>query len=45
VLAFAELTETVELDGKPMVSTEVLVLDLTGEGVSGVEIFIRTPAG
>jgi hypothetical protein len=46
VLAFAELTETVELGGKPMVTPEVLVFDLTGDGRIGrVEIFIQTPGG
>jgi protease-4 len=46
VLAFAELTETVELGGKSMVTPEVLVFDLTGDGRIGrVEIFIQTPAG
>ena len=45
-LAFAELTETVEVDGKPMVTPEVLVFELTGDGrIARVEIFIQTPAG
>jgi len=45
-LAYAELTETVEFDGKPMVTPEVLVLELTGDGrIASVEIFIQTPAG
>ena len=45
-LAFAELSETVERDGKPMVTPEVLVFALAGDGRIGrVEIFIQTPAG
>ena len=42
-LAYAELTET---DGKPMVTSEVLVFELTGDGrIARVEIFIHMPAG
>jgi hypothetical protein len=38
--------ETVEVDGKPMVTPEVLVFDVTGDGRIGrVEIFIQMPAG
>jgi SnoaL-like domain len=45
-LACAELTETVELDGKPMVTPEVLVFDVTGDRrIGSIEIFIQTPAG
>lgn len=45
-LAFAELNETVEVDGKPMVTPEVLVFELTGDGrIARVEVFIQTPAG
>jgi ketosteroid isomerase-like protein len=45
-LAFAELSETVELDGKPMITPEVLVFELTGDGrIARVEIYIQTPAG
>jgi ketosteroid isomerase-like protein len=45
-LAFAELSETVELDGKPMVTPEVLVFELAGDGrIARIEIFIQTPAG
>jgi ketosteroid isomerase-like protein len=45
-LAFAELTETVQVDGKPMVTSEVLVFELTGDGrIARVEIFIQMPAG
>lgn len=44
--AYAELSETVELDGKPMRTPEVLVFELTGDGrIARVEIFIQTPAG
>lgn len=43
-LAFAELTETVELDGKPMRTPEVLVFELNGDGrIARVGIFIQTP--
>jgi ketosteroid isomerase-like protein len=41
--AFAELSETVELDGKPMLTPEVLVFEIDGHGlISRVEIFIQT---
>jgi ketosteroid isomerase-like protein len=43
-LAFAELTETVEVDGKPMRTPEVLVFDFDGGGrIARVDIFIQTP--
>jgi ketosteroid isomerase-like protein len=45
-LAFAELSETVQRDGKAMRTPEVLVFELTGDGrIARVEIFIQTPAG
>jgi ketosteroid isomerase-like protein len=45
-LAFVELSETVEMDGKPMVTPEVLVFELAGDGrIARVEIYIQTPAG
>jgi ketosteroid isomerase-like protein len=45
-LAFAELSETVEFDGKPMVTQEVLVFELSADGrIARVEIFIQTPTG
>ena len=45
-LAFAELTETVELDGKPTRTPEVLVFALDGDGrIARVDIFIQTPQG
>ena len=45
-LAYAELSETVEFDGKPMSTPEVLVFELNGDGrIARVEIFIQTPAG
>jgi ketosteroid isomerase-like protein len=45
-LAFAELSETVEFDGKPMVTPEVLVFELAGDGrIVRVEVYIQTPAG
>lgn len=43
-LAFAELSETIEVDGKPMLTREVLVFAVDGQrGISRVEIFIQTP--
>ena len=45
-LAFVELSETVEMHGKPMVTPEVLVFELAGDGrIARVEIYIQTPAG
>jgi ketosteroid isomerase-like protein len=45
-LAFVELRETVEVDGKPMVTPEVLVFELGGDGrIARVDIYIQTPAG
>jgi len=42
--AYAELSETVELDGRPMRTPEVLVFELNGDGrVARVDIFIQTP--
>jgi ketosteroid isomerase-like protein len=42
--AYAELSETVELDGKPMRTPEVLVFELTGDGrIARVDVFIQTP--
>jgi hypothetical protein len=44
--AFAELSETVQADGKPMVTPEVLVFALAGDGrIARVDIYIQTPAG
>ena len=46
VLAYAELSETVESDGKPMCTPEVLVFELDGDGrIARVDIFIQTPQG
>jgi ketosteroid isomerase-like protein len=45
VLGFAELTETVWLDGKAMRTPEVLVFGLDGDGrIARIGIFIQTPA-
>lgn len=45
-LAFVELSETVELDGKPMLTPEVLVFGLDGDGrIARVDIYIQTQAG
>jgi ketosteroid isomerase-like protein len=46
VLAYAELTETVERDGTPMCTPEVLVFELDGDGrIARVDIFIQTTQG
>ncbi|MDT5092827.1 MAG: hypothetical protein QOH60_2190, partial [Mycobacterium sp.] len=43
---YAELSETVELDGKPMRTPEVLVFELAGDGrIARVDVFIQTPQG
>jgi hypothetical protein len=42
-LAFAELSETVKLDGKATSTPEVLVFDIGGDGrISRVDIYIQT---
>ena len=44
VLAYAELTETVERDGTPIGTPEVLVFELDGDGrIARVDVFIQTP--
>jgi ketosteroid isomerase-like protein len=44
--AYAELSETVELDGKPMRTPEVLVFELNRQGrIAHVDVFIQTPEG
>jgi len=44
--AYAELTETVELDGQPMRTPEVLVFELNSDGrIARVDVFIQTPEG
>ena len=46
VLAFAELTETVDIEGKPTRTPEVLVFALDGaRRIARVDIFIQTPQG
>ena len=46
MLVFAELTETVDLEGKPMRIPEALVFELNGDGrIARVDIFIQTPGG
>ena len=43
-LAFAELTETVEFDGKPMLTREVLVFELGADRrIARADIFIQQP--
>jgi ketosteroid isomerase-like protein len=42
--AYAELTETVTIDGRPYHTPETLVFDLTSDGrIAGVRVFIQTP--
>jgi ketosteroid isomerase-like protein len=42
-LAFAELSETVEIDGKPVRTPEALVFELDGDGrIAHIEVFIQT---
>jgi ketosteroid isomerase-like protein len=42
--AYAELTETVTIDGEPYHTPETLVFDLTSDGrIAGVRVFIQTP--
>lgn len=44
--AYAELSETVELDGKLMRTPEVLVFELDSDGrIARVDVFIQTPEG
>jgi ketosteroid isomerase-like protein len=44
--AYAELNETVELNGKPMCTPEVLVFELNSDGrIARVDVFIQTPEG
>ena len=44
--AYAELSETVERDGKPMRTPEVLVFELNSVGrIARVDVFIQTPQG
>ena len=41
--AFAEITETVQLDDSPLVTPEVLVLDLDDDGlIRAISIYIKT---
>jgi ketosteroid isomerase-like protein len=43
-LAFAELSETVAVEGKSMLTPEVLVFELDGDGrISRIDVFIQTP--
>jgi ketosteroid isomerase-like protein len=42
-LAFAELSETVELDGEPVRTPEALVFELDADGrIAHIEVFIQT---
>jgi ketosteroid isomerase-like protein len=42
-VAFAELSETVEVDGKPVRTPEALVFDLDADGrIAHIEIFIQS---
>jgi ketosteroid isomerase-like protein len=45
-LAFAELSETVEMNGKPHRTPEALVFGLGSDGlIARVDVFIQTPEG
>jgi limonene-1,2-epoxide hydrolase len=39
--AYAELTETLDVDGKPHRTPEVLVFEVTGERISRIDVFIK----
>jgi ketosteroid isomerase-like protein len=41
---FVELSETVEVDGSPTVTNEVLVLRLDGDRIARIEIYIQRSA-
>jgi ketosteroid isomerase-like protein len=45
-LAYVELSETVDVDGKPMRTPEVLVFELGADGrITRVEVYIQMPTG
>ncbi len=45
-LAFAELSETVEMNGEPHRTPEALVFELGSDGlIARVDVFIQTPEG
>jgi hypothetical protein len=39
--AYAELAETLDVDGAPLRTPEVLVFELSGDRISRIEIFIQ----
>jgi ketosteroid isomerase-like protein len=41
--ATVELSETVELDGRPRKTPEALVFDLDGDQIRRIQVFIQTP--
>jgi ketosteroid isomerase-like protein len=41
--ATVELSETVEVDGKPHPTPEALVFDLDGDQIRRIQVFIQTP--
>jgi ketosteroid isomerase-like protein len=41
-LALAELTETVDVNGRPHATPEALVFDIDGERISRIQVFIQT---
>ena len=41
--ATAELSETVEVDGRPHKTPEALVFDLDGDRIRRIQVFIQTP--
>ena len=42
-VATVELTETIEVDGRPHRTPEALVFDLDGEHIRRIQVFIQTP--
>ena len=41
--ATVELSETVEVDGRPHKTPEALVFDLDGDQIRRIQVFIQTP--
>jgi ketosteroid isomerase-like protein len=41
-VAVAELTETVDVNGRPHATPEALVFDLDGERISRIQVFVQT---
>jgi hypothetical protein len=39
--AFAELSETVDVDGSPVITREVILLELVGDRIAWINVFIQ----